>query len=178
MLFLSDLYPWYFTLLFMFMVPFRLVLFSIRTTHVTCVFTSTCLLLISNCHFQKNIWLSPSLFSQDSALAWGHPDKCLLMFTLVFPYLPNPGEQIMVTKPLPAQTSLSAWNKACPQDKLPCRLLTAHLPSRDVDETRLLKHFKHLLGNMLCREDIVMATAKHGHLLILGSISENSFPFF
>lgn len=31
---------------------------------------------------------------------------------------------------------------------------------------------------MLCRKDIVMATAKHGHLLFTGSFSENNFPFF
>lgn len=31
---------------------------------------------------------------------------------------------------------------------------------------------------MLCREDILMATAKHRHLSFTGSFSENNLPFF
>lgn len=39
------------------------------------------------------------------------------------------------------------------------------------------KAFQTSFGNLLCGEDIVMATAKHGHLFFSGSFSENSFWF-
>lgn len=135
----------------MFLISLALILFSINITNITCFFSF---------RTSFNLKLPPSsvLFSQPlkQRPAWRTPQWMLAewmneswrpsfwCFSSRRTHLNNSWSR--QHPPLGVQISFFTWNKASSQNKLPCRLLTTHLPSRDVDETWFLKHFKYLSG--------------------------------